>query len=242
MRYLGYGSAATAAAAFLALWLTGSSAVALDDVYARVEKAESVRFVTEEFSDGKSMNTQTVVSRGNQVRIEGKDHPLEFVIDHDLKGAIILDSRTKTYQTIDLTKAGILPTDAFNVNLKAQVQELKKQKAEYAGAEKADGLLLDKYTVTGAAALGHRSADWSLWIDRKTKLPVKMASEYKQELRGAKMDGTPFAEDHVITRVYESFEWNPKIEKGLFSLDPPAGYTEGTIFTTIPPLTPYKKK
>src|SRR5262245_27142925 len=43
MRYLSYGSAATAAAALVALWLFGGSAVALDDALKRVEAAKTVR-------------------------------------------------------------------------------------------------------------------------------------------------------------------------------------------------------
>jgi hypothetical protein len=242
MRYLGYGSAATAAAALLALWLTSSRVVALDDVLKRVETAETVKFVSTEFKNGKETNTQTVVVKGNKIRIEGDNYPLAFVIDHDAKGAIILDSRSKKYQTMDLSKSGILPAEGFSVNLREQVQSLKKQDAKYAGKVTVDGAVLDKYTVAGGAALGHRAAEWEILIDRSTKLPVKMTSEFTHQMRGMKMDGTPFVQDNVVSRVYEKFEWEPKLDKGLFSLDPPEGYEEGTIFTTIPPIPPYKKK
>jgi hypothetical protein len=242
MRYLGYGSAATAAAALLALWLTSSRVVALDDVLERVEKVEAVKFVSTEFKNGKETNTQTVVVKGNKIRIVGDNHPIAFVIDHDAKGAIILDSRSKKYQTMDLSQSGILPAEGFGVNLREQVQSLKKQDAKYAGKVTVDGAVLDKYTVADGAALGHRGAEWEILIDRGTKLPVKMTSEFTQQVRGMKMDGTPFAQDNVVSRVYEKFEWEPKLDKGLFGLDPPEGYVEGEIFRTIPPIPPYKKK
>jgi hypothetical protein len=242
MRYLGYGSAATAAAALLALWLTNGRVVALDDVLERVEKVETVKFVSTEFKNDKKTNTQTVVVKGNKIRIEGDNYPLAFVIDHDAKGAIILDTRSKKYQTMDLSKSGILPTEGFSVNLREQVQGLKKQNAKYAGKVTVDRAVLDKYTVADGAALGHGGAEWEILIDRSTKLPVKMTSKSTHQMRGMKMDGTPFAQDNVVWRVYEKFEWEPKLDKGLFGLDPPEGYEEGTIFTTIPPIPPYKKK
>jgi hypothetical protein len=240
MRYLGYGSAATAAAALLALWLVGGKAVAFDDALAKVQKAEAVKYDVREAEDGTERNTSSVVVAGNKIRVEGTNFPLTFVVDHDLKGAIILDGRTKKYQTIDLATAGVgVPVDAFGVNFRTQVLNLKAPDAKPTGTETVNGAVLDKYTVQGAAALGVRTADWTFWLDRKSQFPVKVTCEYTIQLRGVKMDGTRFEADKTISRFFENFEWNPKVEKGVFGLDPPEGYVEGEIFRTIPP---YKKK
>ncbi len=230
MRSIGYGAAAAAVVATLAgvLWFGGGTAVALDDAIRKVEKAEAVRYEVHTRSP-LSDNTDTVTVRGKQVRVDSHSFArIAFVIDHQAQGMLIVSPPNKTYQTVDLSKATIAPFDAFSVRFRDQLLALLK-KAEHAAVGEVNGAKADKFTASGRGLGMIQDADWVIWIDRKSQLPVRVEVEQTQQGR-------------TVKRIYEKFDWNPEIDDDLFSLDPPDGYTEGTVFHTNPPLEPMKKK
>lgn len=230
MRYVRFGSLATAAAIVLgvgALLLNPRPAVAMDKVLDKAAQADAVRYEVNTKSD-LADHSDTVTIRGKQVRVESGD-TVTFVIDWETSGMLILSHPNKTYQTVDLAAKGgvIAPFDTFAVKFRDQLAVLKKEKFESAGVEKLGAMKAEKMTASGVSSLG-MTGDWAVWVDPKTEYPVKMEVE---ATRG-KM---------TVFRSYSNFDWAPKVADSMFRLDPPEGYTEGTVFHTIPPLTPIKK-
>jgi hypothetical protein len=230
MRYVRFGSLATAAAVLVgvvALLLNPRPAVAMDKVLDKAAQADAVRYEVRTMSD-LADNTAAVTVRGKQVRVESGD-TVTFVIDWETSGMLILSHPNKTYQTVDLAAkaGGIAPFDIFAVKFRDQLAALKKEKFESAGTEKVGEVKTEKVTATGVSSLG-MTGDWTVWVDPKTEYPVKIEVE---ATRG-KM---------TVFRSYGQFDWAPKVNKEMFSLDPPEGYAEGTVFHTVPPLTPIKK-
>jgi hypothetical protein len=94
------------------------------------------------------------------------------------------------------------------------LQELQQKKGVIQVKDKLDGVETIKYR------LEEHKQTVSLWVDAKTKLPVRMEQEFT--------DPTP-----DITRntfVWTDYEWDPKLPKGfkdldaLFDTTPPKGY------------------
>ena len=61
--------------------------------------------------------------------------------------------------------------------------------------------------------------DMKIWVDPKTKLPVKIRIGVNSRL-GSKPEDRPF--DTQMT--FEQFEWNKRLDPKLFSLDVPKGF------------------
>src|ERR1700677_3142063 len=112
--------------------------------------------------------------------------------------------------------------------MREKLEDLIKQKPIFDRTETIDGISTDRYSMSGGQSLG-LVGDWTIWLDRETSYPVRIA--FKSTQAGK-----------TLTREYSKFDWNPRIAEGAFSFDPPGDYREDTIFRTIPPLAPLPKK
>lgn len=230
MRYIRYGSLATAAAVLVTVGvfaLGGNRAAAMDKVLEKAAKADTVRYQVRTVSD-LTDHTDTVTVRGQTVRVDGSR--VSFVIDWEAGGMFILSHPNKVYQTVDMTAkdGGIAPFDVFAVKFRDQLTALQKEKFESAGKEKVGDINADKFTVTGVTSLG-MTGDWTIWVNPKTERPVKIEVEATRNKR-------------KVTRTYSDFDWAPKVNAADFALEAPEGYTEDVVFVTKPPLTPLPKK
>jgi hypothetical protein len=70
--------------------------------------------------------------------------------------------------------------------------------------------------VEGGSLLG-LNGDWIVWVDPKTELPVRMQILVKN-VKGVL--------DDKLQITLDEFEWDKELDPTLFSLEPPAGYTE----------------
>jgi outer membrane lipoprotein-sorting protein len=223
MRYAGFTTAATVllgTAAFLGFG--GSRAVALDKVLDKVKQAESVTFVEKQKLGDQAELELTYSIRGSLVRVDAAG--TVFVIDTKAKTGLMLITPAKAYVKIDKDSpskirgpAGKSPID--------DLLALKDRKPESTVEEKLDGKTVQKLTIKGDPK-ADPPGDWVIWVDPKTELPVKMT-----------YTGTTFAGDKQVpvTKTYEKFEWNAKLDDRLFDTTVPAGYKEGFPGQVPPP-------
>jgi outer membrane lipoprotein-sorting protein len=211
LRYLRYGAAAAAAAILITvagvLWFGGGTAVAFARVIENVQKAESVTFhETQKIGDHRELPLQHYL-RGNRVRLEIADGATVVIVDTKERKALMLVPHFKTAQQLEGNQvndlAGQTPIGAL--------LGLKDQKPEAAGAETLDGKRTEVVRVTGGK-WGGSVGNWRIWIDPRTELPVKIRFESTDTMPN-------------VTKTFEKFSWNEKLDDSLFGLDVPAGYT-----------------
>lgn len=228
MRYIGYGTATAAAVALATtaalFWLGGGQAVALDDVLNNVNKAESVTFVEKQkLGDQPEMEMKYAI-RGPLVRIDAAGVTV-FVLDTKEKKGLMLFPAAKAYQKIDKDSPNKIHGPAGGKSPIDDILALRDRKATVE-KDKLDGKEVQKLTIKGDPK-ADPPGDWVLWIDPETKLPVKMTYSGKT-IAGDK--------EVPVTKTYEKFEWNAKLEDKLFDMTVPAGYKEG--FPGQAPPTP----
>lgn len=228
MRYVRYGSLATAAAVLVGVfWVASPSAGAFDKAVDKAAKAEVVRYTVRQAVGDLKEETSLVTVRGQAIRVETGKGSI-WVLDWKVKGALVIRPKFRQYQTMDISGPAVGPIDALAMNIREQLLQLKKQKAELEGTERVNGVLADMYTVPAGQAMQMKGS-WTVLIGRASGLPVKATLE-------------AVAGDRALTRVYEKFDWSPKVDETTFALTPPADLTETTFIHTIPPIPPYKPK
>ena len=228
MRYIGYGTATAAAVAVATtaamFWFGDTRAVAWDKVLDNVKKAESVTFVERQKLGDQPELELTYSIRGPHVRIDAGGKTV-FVVDTNQKTGLMLIPPAKAYVRIDKDSpsrihgptGGKLPID--------DLLTLRDRKPAAVEKDKLDGKEVQKVTIKGDPK-ADPPGDWVLWIDPKTELPVKMT-----------YSGTTIAGDKQVpvTKTYEKFEWNAKLDDKLFDQKVPEGYTEGLPGQAPPP-------
>jgi hypothetical protein len=226
LRYLGYGSLAAAATVLIGVLLSefgGGTAAAFEQAIEKVAKSDAARFRVRTKFSSPAEQTSNVIIRGNKLRSDGALGPgTAWIIDWDAKGALIIDTTKRAYQTVDMSTGGITPIDFIGINIRDELLALKSQKAQLTGAEMIAGEMADKYAVRGGTAF-HTEGDWEVWIGRSSMLPVKVT--VNTDLRGIRS-----------TRVFESFDWNAKTDAATFAIDPPVDFEEKTVLGLFPPL------
>ena len=228
MRYIGFGTATAATVALATtaalFWFGDTRAVAWDKVMDNVKKAESVTFVERQKLGDQPELELTYAIRGPHVRIDASGKTV-LVIDTKEKTGLMLVPTAKAYVRIDKDSpsqihgpaGGRLPID--------DLLALRDRKPTSVEKDKLDGKPVQKVTIKGDPK-ADPPGDWVLWIDPKTELPVKMT-----------YSGTTIAggKEVSVTKVYEKFEWNAKLDDKLFDPKVPEGYTEGLPGQTPPP-------
>lgn len=223
MRYAGFGTAAAVVLGTVALLgFGGSRAVALDKVLDRVKQAESVTFVEKQKIGNQAEMTLEYAIRGPMVRVDAAG--TVFVIDTKEKVGLMLIKPAKAYTKIDKDSpsqirgpAGKSPID--------DLLSLKDRKPESTVEEKLDGRPVQKLTIKGDPK-ADPPGDWVIWVDPKTELPVKMTYSGTTNAGGKQLP---------VTKTYEEFAWNAKLDDGLFDMKVPEGYKEGLPGQAPPP-------
>lgn len=231
LRYLGYGSLAGAVTVLAGLVLSGfgpSQAMAFDKVIELVQKADAVRFRVQIAMGPGTPQTSDVHVSGNKLRVEDAAGPgITWIVDWDEKAALIVAEQSKMFQTVDMSGGGVTPVIASGMNIRDELLALRQQQATREDPEEIDGAVAEKFVIPGGKAF-HMQGDWTVWVDRKSGLPVKVALVAQQQ-------------GHAVTRVYDHFDWNPPIDATTFSIEPPANFTERSIINLVPPLPPRKR-
>jgi len=247
-------------AAILALVLIGlgthSKAIQLADVAETIARHKTVRFEQEV---GTPQEVETPFGREHRLsrattvfgtldrvhaRMERPGRQVQ-ILDR-AKGTILhLDPQRKSAQLVKF------PGGNDQVGFLAIIEQLEKDRATTSARERLDGLEVVVYRLTKDRV---RS---TIWVDLKTKLPVRMEMEMVgQEKTAEKAPGRPNrkpsgkgetenarvkAEKIVAIRQKTTlmhFVWDPPIESPdrFFSVEPPPGYEVKTrdLFTRQP--------
>ncbi len=231
MRATGVGGLA-ACVAVAVMWGGGSHAreVSFERMLDNLAKVEAVSFVERQVthndgSNGKPYEIKYLV-RGQQSRMELRGGETTYVYDRVGRRALITSRQTRTYEVFPLP-------DLYHVmtadQLLADLRRLRALTARPAGEEQVNGVAAVVFKVAGGTWEG-KTGDFTLWVDRKTELPVKLAFVSAKR--------RPDRPQTDIT--YQQFDWSPTLQDSLFSLDPPAGYTEGIEGFVKPRSVPEK--
>lgn len=219
MRYVGYGTAATAAAGLLAvagmLWFPRPSAAAeFRKALDNAERAKSVKVIATIENNGKATYVRTIYRQGDLIRMEtvrdaelGEDPPV-IVADLKTRKALLLHTMSKTARRTTLGEQEVrLVTGVMDglSGIKEQVAGGDEKAVKDLGEEKLGDRKTRAYEVTGKQPPGV----WKVWVDPKTELPVRvrLASENAK---------------NTFTLDFE--KWNEEFDEKLFKQDVPEGY------------------
>jgi outer membrane lipoprotein-sorting protein len=236
MRYVGFGAAAAALLAVATtagvLWFGGNSAEA---TYRRAmdkaAKAETVRFTWSQTSgppgqkgkivttdkngnvreyDSSSESTLTVIAKGSKVRLESDSKPVRLE-DYQADTGLMLDHK---YKVATRFTPGGKDGDwfgLFNRLAKLKPENVKPAGEEMVGKVKALKYELEKGEKTGVIA-GEvwEGAKWTIWIDPKTDLPVRLR----------------YMKDEKLKWEFTDFVWNEPADDALFEQKVPPDYGE----------------
>lgn len=234
MRYIRYGTLATAAAVLVGvaggvLWSPRESAAAeFQRAMANARKAESmtarIRYTrTDAAAKGKESVTKLYVS-GQRVRMESlnpggegypdlKTTPVLTVNVYDLEELkqLTVSYRNNQYLARDMDFRGDVP------DVLSQFRGVADDAIEALGQEKVGGTAAKAYRVRARGLVGPlgKAADVRVWIDPATDLPVR--------IRVADAGDPGTGEWREWVSVYDEFAWNVKLADDLFSLTPPKG-------------------
>lgn len=213
VRYLRYGTAAAAAVLVLALaalpWFGGGAGSAFARTLDSVQRARSVVFdETERLGDQPEVATRNYL-QGDHVRVEIAGGTNVLILDTGRRRGLMLVPPLKAARVLAADQihgaGGQTPLDGLLA--------LQGQRSVAAGEEVIDGRRTRVVRVPGgkwAGAVG----DWTVWIDPRTDLPVKIRVE--------RTDMAP-----KVTKTLTHFSWNVPLDPKLFDLDVPPGYRLG---------------
>jgi len=232
-----YAAAASVLLGLLAWTLFGQTTIALADVIQAAQKHRFVRYkqtqIIDEGFKGDVAPDRTVLADLKAFRIRSETRVRErglesvsVVIQDALKNRmLILSTDTDLTTGKVVTRVGHLDKLVWNdavwkdfrplgdlkpfQPLLDHLRELQNHRSTKAVKESLGGRQTVKYQ------LADDSHSISVWVDPKTKLPVRMenAATYPDGVR--------------YRFAFTDFEWNPKVKdvEQLFSTEPPAGYT-----------------
>ena len=231
MRFIRYGSLATAAAVLAAVAffaLTPRTVVAMDKVLEKVKKVEAVTYTdTQVDRQGYAIEVK-YFSRGQQTRMEIRGGKMTYVLDYTKRKALAYSTDLKVFEVYDVT---VEDEDTQAMQFVKEVKRLLGGKAVVDGTEAVDGVKATAFKIDGGT-MYNTTADYKVWVDPKTELPVRISYERKP---ADESDAMP------VKRTFGVFDWDPKLADDLFALDPPKGYTEG-IPGFVKPKVPAPKK
>lgn len=181
-----------------------------------VKKAQSVSFVVKQkigpspkmygFDPHREFETKVFIQE-DVIRYEIADF-LIMVVDTSQRKGIRLEPPRKLASKIDLE--GRIPREEL-VDPIQQLRDLKedvKDMVEALGEEEIDDRKCRVYQVKNARrAILLPGSHFTLWVDAKSGLPVRILAEDKQS-----------------SLLYEQFRWNEPLGKELFTLAIPKGY------------------
>lgn len=195
------------------MMLDRSTGRAFAQVIEKVKAASSVRFTTAMRLGLQPEVTGLMYLEGNRLRHEQFDGQLVNVVDLDRKQVLILNTKSKESQLLemnaDAARAIANPID--------QLVRVNSKDAQPIGEETLDGRRTLAFRIRKIDLMGMKGrGDMLVWVDAETKLPSKIEIH----------DPDPKSEIEVR---FEKFVWNQPLEASLFSLSVPKGFTSGTI-------------
>jgi len=214
---------------------------AFGKVIESVSNAGSVRFSMKEKMGGQPAFVLNVHIEGVKIRLDmiGGEREQEVwqrfwsemerlnltaltstIVDHATREVLDLDHFRKTYKKHGLDdQAAAASTGA---NLIEQFRKIRSEDAQWLREESQDGRKIDVYLITHVNLMGIE-ADLSgrgkermtVWVDRKTDLPVRILLEMSTDREATSRDWFEFCD----------FVWNEPFDPALFSLGIPEGYS-----------------
>jgi len=220
----------------VALWLYGSGGtLAFADFIAPILEAKSARFKVTSELEGRPAETTTEevmvldASRSRQeIEMQGKpeaEKAIKFkmvtILDWGQGKGLTLDPTTKkavVFTFANLTKEQVLKQDMFAWfrSMLLDARDKPDVKREPLDERDIDGRRVVGFRITGKGTV------MSMWGDPKTGLPVR-AETTKGMLGNAKV-------------TMSDFVFNVDLDKSLFSVEPPAGYTVQNVKLDASPV------
>lgn len=224
------------------LWLFDhGTAVAFGEVIEKVTKAESVSFTNKQKLASNIFTFQMYI-RGRKLRgdlldfepdeegvqekmrreMEQRNLPaiLTYIADFAHKEHLQLDHFRKTYKQDRIDERAA--SEFAKTHLIEQFRNVKQENAEWIGEEKQNGRRIDVYLVKHVELMGIKAElsgepgeRMKVWVDRQSRLPVRILLEIS-----ARADGP--SDDWL---EYYDFTWNESLDEDLFKLEVPEGYT-----------------
>ena len=231
MRYLRIGAFSTAVAALvgvLILLAGNGSAIALEKVREKVKGVDSVTYMDTQVDPNGYITEVRYFNRGKQSRMELVKSRNVYIYDFVKLKALSIAPSIRAYELYDIPEE---TDDSQAMQLVDEVTRLLKGPAVEDGSETIEGIKATVFKIDGGV-MYNTKANYKVWVDPKTALPVRISYERKQS------DPTDAT---LVKRTFDRFDWNPTIQDGLFSLGVPEGYTEG-IPGFVKPVIPAKKK
>jgi len=227
----------------LSLWRTTGSGIALADVLARVEKVKAVRYKwTNEIAHhidpdkpyhveirATSLNSREYGTKSNQEWLDPNGGESTFAEEYFLpqkKMTIGIVPKQKKYTRKEWDDGWVERMQKANPDIKDPLAFLKgilKYKYESLGRSTMDGIEVEGFRTTDPNHWGGKNpqVDIKIWVDVKTRLPVRYDSLASEEVnqRGDKMR-THF--------VMHDFQWDVPVAAADFEPVIPGDYT-GTV-------------
>jgi len=227
----------------LSLWRGTESGIALADVLARIEQVKAVRYkwtneIAHHIDPNKpyyveiratSLNSQEHGTKSNWEWPDPNGGESTFSEEYFLtqkKTMITIQPKQKKYQRVELDDGWVERIQKANIDITDPLAFLKgilKYKYESLGRSTMDGIEVEGFRTTDPNHWGGKNpqVDIKIWVDVKTRLPVRYDSLASEEVnqRGDKMS-THF--------VMHDFQWDVPVDAAEFEPVIPDDYT-GTV-------------
>lgn len=209
---LSAAAAVIAALAVTLIWVGGDgSGVAWAEVRDRVRNARTFSFLAVQCQEGREATAiKFMMMQPGLVRMEVESDGGKTVriLDASHKKMLILDERAETAVLMDLSSMSKqVARDMQVTTMLAKLKELTDKPDERLGDKQIDGR-----AVTGFRTR-HPAQILDVWVDARTGDLVQI-------------DGV--SADAKLTWTATDFRVDERLEEGLFSLEPPAGYANET--------------
>ena len=180
-----------------------STPAAFAGMLENVRHADSVTFISKQ----KIGNNPTLEVKGYLQREHFRWEllgVLAFVADFDAKSVVELNLVAKTATARPFPKGDNNP---FANPIQA-IENAKPDDAKLIRTETLEGKSVDLYEINKIDFMGsHGDGTTSVWVDRKTGLPVKIVLDDPSDKPGAS-----------VRLEFESFEWNKSVDAKLFKI------------------------
>ncbi|MHC4745337.1 MAG: anti-sigma factor family protein [Planctomycetota bacterium] len=155
---------------------------------------------------------------------------LTNIVDFEKKDGIELDHFRKAFKKLEIDDRMV--AEFTRSNPIRQFRNVKPENAEFLQTESREGQEIDIFLVKHvdlmgikAELSGEEGQRMTVWVDRATRLPVRILLEVSAHVEGKSRDFFEFYD----------FVWNESPPEDIFNLNPPDGYTLKT--ETNPPAS-----
>ncbi len=234
-------AAAIIIAVLIGIHQFGGSTPAFAEVIENVVSAKSVSFVMKQklgiqpafvcrmYIQGEKIRMDMIGAEGQQEGLEKLRSEMQrrnltafmsTIGDFTVKESLELDHFRKTYKKRELDDRVV--AHFMKANLIEQFHNVKHEDAEWLREELQDGRKIDVYLAKHvnlmgieAKLSGKEGEGMTVWVDRRSSLPVRILLKASFHVEGKSEDWLDFSE----------FAWNEPLDEDLFSLEIPEGYT-----------------